>query len=425
MYLTPYRSKKRPFSAKVLKLAYKSIRGHYAKKAKTASKLRRYPRLNRMGRYAGRMVRAGKYRIYKKPFSVPKKLPITAKINLIKNVRGFMISRSLLVGRAVAYGVDPGWGNTIFSYAGTGIPFRVKYAVTDINNIPAGTNTDPRTLDKFGAITYLNNILFAPQWPGSRLGPLGDQNVNGGRGQRFGLMANNNNKTYSDLIPYNQAVVPSIDYNTVNDLITIAASDNYNKLIVTNTYIKMTFQNMSQFYEMEVHIFHVYLRQTKYTDSSGNCVDITNSSLLIQNMTTNTDVYKNVDQQQVFFDQVRKGKLPPKMFKVLKHKKLHLGLVNIAVLTTDTNRNPNLKNSNGQAIYSTKFGRKTWYRTGCSQDNESMTEEVLITRPESHIQILAFAIPALNGQLANGDGIIESYVTYKIEKTNTSQFMEH
>jgi len=358
---------------------------------------------------------------FRKIRKLSSKIPRTMNA-LSKKLNGFSISRFLMRSFNISdanilHNVTAGLcTNLVFS----GIPQYVDLN-TDVTNIDALP----------GNIDLLAVQIFSPQWPGSHLtafpnGVTGSATPQVGL-QSFGLLPNCNaldGTTFNENFPFNDVCVRDTKVYGSTHLVSPTNPKPYNKLIVHNSYIKCSYTNTNTDYGCEVHVFHVIMEEAIGNPLGTGCIPITDVQAIMQQMYAASDIGIVHIQGEAIVRMIRKGKLPKKVFRVLKHTKLTLGPMTVLTVGPQPQRNTQqLTTRPCNAVYRAKFGAKTWYRTACSDAMEQYTPQPLTSDLKKTVQIMAIVLPMesayFSTSLQTSDQYTNSFiVTQEIEKTN-------
>jgi len=402
-------------------------------KYKRSRTIKMYP-ANKKARKAGNRpilmtIKKPKTRFKSKTFKSGRKLrnKIPRSMNLLsKKLNGFQISRFL----ARSYHVED--NNTVFNDGKSGYITAMYFQGIPDFYVPL--TTEITNGEGPGMVQNWRWNIFVPQWPGSKLTaytntPVGTSTGELAGDQQFGLMPNNNtDTTFNSNLAYNAMCVQNTKNLNTKVLVVPVNPQLHNKIMVHNTYIKMDFQNCSNVFSAEVHVFHVLFREDVIGNINGvGCQQIYLIQDLIKNFYENADQEVRACQAEVFVDQIRKGKLPKKMFKVLKHKVLKMGPILIGNeygVTSPSQGDPNpFSKHRSAATYKTKFGLKIWNRTACTDQLEPFSDQPLEQDKFKTVHIISIPLSVLGEyntktrQLSTDAKNIIA-VTQRIEKIN-------
>jgi len=296
-----------------------------------------------------------------------------------------------------------------------------------------------------GTISRLRILMFVPNWPGSKLSSFTDPTNTFPIGSVaftncFGLEFPNQNQTYPNL-PYNSAGVSNVKaYNNLDNT-TILSSQlvNHDRIKVFSTRVDYMFRNLNPFHKYDVHIFDVFLRTTEYFDFDGTCRTFTDPrSYLEEIMMNGTNVADNAQStirnrySLQISNNIRKGKLPNKIFKVISHKKITLGRAKPSLNLVVAPTAPIIAIPHGDVDHTQKadkkwsktYGTKIWYKGPCDTEVNFAQDDLITDYPTKvmHTIVLtlltdADAIGA--GGTDNAALTSSATVAYEIRKTLT------
>ena len=371
--------------------------------------------------------------IRRKPRMMLRKNTYAKKLtNLQAKITGFNVSRFTLKSYNFKMNVaDAG-------RFGLGLPMSFRVQLEDRETI----NIDPPN-NYPGVHRLMNNIMFCPQWPGSKMASISQDFIGDAAGapapivrgeQKFGLQYANADDAANNLKWNDKAVA---DVHSFLDTIVSTPVDqpletNHTRIKVLNTYVQMTFSNPGSFHRIDVHVFDVIFRSDEYNDGD-NCTKFLDANAVIEELifTHATNITNNANST-LLVNEIRKGKLPSKIFKVLRHRKVALGrnqglvtqLPNVAdqtlLIAAPHSRQPSSK------TITQKYGLKTWYRSPCTKADQYFSDEPLtehITKVVHTICIPLIALDDVHVAFDAEDKTFNGLVNYVINKTNVWKHM--
>jgi len=365
------------------------------------------------------------------------KSPRLSKINrLERKITGYKISRFRLVT------ADGSSANPTSRMIGSGYDLITETLLYSTGAPLATTNGGyPGQVNKFKI------LMFVPTWPGSKLTSFVDPTKTFGQGSyagttftpSWGLEFPNASQTFANL-PYNSQAVANVKgFNQYSEA-TIGSTQlvNHDRIKVFSTRIDYMFRNLNPYHKYDVHIFDVIMRTDEYFDFDGACKTMTNPTtfledLMTTNPVTNTDaenIIRNRYSMQIV-DMIRKGRLPPKIFKVLSHKKITLGRAKPAGIgftnvsgTTIVSGNTTDKITSADKKWSKRYGLKTYYKGPCDAETSFANDDLITDHKLKTVHTLICTL------MNNGDMVTShasqsatttslSAVAYEIKKTLT------
>lgn len=392
---------------------------------------RRYP-FGRIAAGAAAAIAAKKYRIFNTTLS--QKLKKIKKSNAkIEKTVGSTISRFLMMNNnaRLAY-TDAAYNN-----AGYGFPLYWT-GFPNANLIDDAINGAPAFDIRFMYHRFEGVVCFIPQLPTSKacfftqgIGATFSNN------QRFGLLPNYSEYSQSiqdqgDNFNFNGvAFNQTYGFNANTELATTIV-ERTNRLRVFRSWIRIELENPNVLTPMKVHILTCKLTCKNFTKGGVTTNEINLNTFMKRN---NQDSLVGVDAPAStlimrLYEDMRRGKLPAKMFKVLKHKTVYLAQKNLCVLDAtqlSTIRHNNIKQSGSVKTVRMTFGPKTIYRSHCSAASDVEYSSALIDEQwDKHIFCMMYCEPAdFNNHVGtvntpDVDPVTPQFfpVNYKIFKTN-------
>ncbi len=361
--------------------------------------------------------------------------------NTRKRIQGFQITRSSMINwgqckqnssKHIEGVIDP-WATNTLKFHGAGMPL--------VTRIETGRDW---TIDQggphlTGAINFIHQgstaVVFCPQWPGAKADRNDALQLMGGAPDQirpnFGVKPNHSklaSASQKDNYQFNNIAVDNMFglFDASSDL-TPLTNTTYsftgNVLNVMNSYVTIDLFNPNPRAPVDVHIFTVFQKTKSYQDATGSCSNELPLNELLYRLGTGTGANNHNAFSNVIVDLIRKGKLPSKLFKVLKHRVCHLGCRPQSASTS-----PNYKQNGPETnrkVIKMKFAGKKFYRQYCTTQSDLFNAAVTLEENYSSIQkVIMIALPSQTQCLTSTDeaGVAPSPtifpVWYKINKTN-------
>lgn len=290
-------------------------------------------------------------------------------------------------------------------------------------------------------------VCFLPQCPSSRacfnIKGIGST---GAKVQRFGVIPNYND--YSSAVGGSFAATDNLSFNQFpmaetygfnrDAILTVGTTwDSGNTLKVFRSWTRIELENPNYQTGMKVHILIVKLRAIKYNDGADCTNDIPLNTWPRDILGTTND-----NQEARYFSYLNecRGKLPSKLFRVLKHKVVVLGAKNANAITDTPStldsamQSTFFRHSNENKVSSPRstrtvamsFGPKTIRRTHCSnmsdglftfqEMNENWQNQSVVMMYTEPLDTMT-TLPNINNRIASlGDTTLG--VNYRIFKTH-------
>jgi len=298
-----------------------------------------------------------------------------------------------------------------------------------------------------GQISGYKILMFAPTWPGSKLSSFSDPGTSFGQGPNtgigftkcWGLEFPNASQTFPNL-PYNSQGVENVKPYNAYASNTVGSTQlvNHDRIKVFSTRIDYTFRNLNPYHQYDVHIFDVIMRTDEYFDFDGTCKTMTDPTSFLEeimmNGTTFGDDAQNIIRNRYgrqISDQIRKGRLPPKIFKVLSHKKILLGRAKPSLIQGNTPPGGTTAYPHGPVNtipadkkWSKRYGLKTYYKGPCDTEGSFADDDCITDHKLKTIHTLVCTL-LRDADLVTASGSSESTTTteatiaYEIKKTLT------
>jgi len=412
MGLTKTRFKKMPLSRGLTYTPFKAPRSI------SGSKLKIYGKLGRMGQSS--FLNMSKRRGSK-----------TSRINsLERKITGYKISRFRLVNDCS--------NNPVMRMIGAGPKLTTVTLL-----FPVGTPASTATINLPGQVSDMQQLTFVPNWPGSKLSSYTDTTNTFPNGDhfttRFGLEFPNQTQLFANL-PYNSAgVVNVVPFGevTTNPIVS-SQLVNHSQIKVFSSVINFKFTNLSAFHKYDVHIFDVIMRTQEYYDFDGVCKTMTNPTSMIEELMLSGSLLTNDTQAMIrnrysmqIVKNIRRGKLPNKIFKVMSHKKISLGRckpITIVSGAPDTGTVYIANSVQDHPLPSVKtwtkrYGQKIWYKGPCDTDTAFAGDDLITDHPQKIMHTVVLTLLAETDiSVPGGTNLGQtstSKVAYEINKTCT------
>jgi len=414
MGLTKTRFKKMPLARGLTYTPFKAPRSI------SGSKLKIFGKLGRMGQSS--FLNMSKRRSSKRINSLERK------------ITGYKISRFRLTNDCS--------NNVLNRFIGAGPQLE-----SFINLFANGVATETTVNALPGTVYKLRILMFCPTWPGSKLSSFIDPTQSFSQGgsagvvftQCWGLEFPNQTQITANL-PYNSAGVANVKPFNNYDATPITSTQivNHDRIKVFSTRIDYLFRNLNPFHKVDVHIFDVIMRTDEYYDFDNVCKKITNPQLFLEEimMTGNAsaDNAQNIIRNrysQLVTSMIRKGRLPPKIFKKLSHKMIRLGRAKPSLVRAVTESGITLATHSAQdhiqkadRRWSKRYGLKTWYKGVCDTETTFMSDDILTDNPLKTVHTLIVTL-ITDSDMTNAGGSTspnvesQTFVAYEIKKTQT------
>lgn len=343
----------------------------------------------------------------------------------IEAANGATISRFLMMNVTQAYSMV----NTEFNDAGygvqmywEGIPQRVQ-----VDTLHTSSTWDTDYLKyRFASI-----VAFCPQLPTSKAcfktAGIGAANA---YNQRFGLLpqypAYANTPGQADNFNFSGVCFNQTYGFGENTELPTTVNDRGNRLRVFKSWVRIELENPNVSTAMKVHIVVCKLRAEHYNDGLDCNNEIQLNDLMKNDVRSlvGADDDSNTLPMRCYED-MRRGKLPNKIFKVIRKRQVYLGKKNTLVLSASAGPlyHTNIPEEKSAKTVTMAFGPKTLYRSYCStaEDNNFSTG-LMDEQWDKHMFCLMYCEPA-NFQTVLGTDLSTSqksqfFVNYKIFKTN-------
>jgi len=398
---------------------------------------------------ASRVARAGYNKLQSLRRSPASNVRIQRKKNIqSKKIRGFQITRQLMCNlgnydvngttyASVSQGLDNHETSTSLEFIGAGCPLKGRMTQSQtwlkVQASPA-SGSYPGMVD-----LGFRTVTFIPQWPGSKvdrddalvtLGTTTGYTHKGG----FGVKPANDTDGLgqSENFQFNNIAVGEMKslYEssiTSTSVLTNATASNFgNVLNVMNSYITIELYNPHPNQPIDVHIFTYFQKSLLYKDDSGSCTATLNLNQWVHQLTTDTQYAGHNMASEFIINMIRKGKLPSKLFTVLKHRVCHLGSRPCA--GSDHNVATPAYAQNGpktnRKTIKMKFSGKKFFRKFCTNQSELFDASETLQENSNKLQkVMMIALPSqtsiLNAVDDNSVNRSQIYpVWYKVHKTN-------
>lgn len=402
---------------------------------------------NRMKRTIGRMATFAATRKMSNKFrkfntTLGQKLKRENRLNKkLVNMGGCSITRFLMQNMSALALTDVQFDKAGFGYSlqWAGIP---RTPIFDDTGSISPTQTALETLDW----NHQGCVAFLPQHPGSEacfnIATVGSASPAPTANQRFGVIPNYNglvgsggSENYADNYQYNQICMKdTFAYNTNQVVAQGTTWDSGNTLKVFRSWIRIDLENPNYQCGMKVHILVVRLRTVKFSNFSGcdGQMDLNRclSDTATYALSGGSGSAQNVLEYLAYQDECR-GKLPSKIFRVLKHKVVTLGpqVTNMGeVANPATSHWPAVANRpmspKSCKTVTMSFGPKTIRRSHCSNmgDNLFTFSEMQEQWANQSIVLMytepADALSILPNANASTFAKTKLNVNYRIHKTN-------
>jgi hypothetical protein len=359
-----------------------------------------------------------------------------------KKIKGFEITRTLMCNMgqckvATPYegGVVDPWATETLKFVGSGIPLISRLTIASNYKIDQANPAATAGITGGQILTGFTSVVFIPQWPGAKANHDAASQILGATSPQyystFGVKAGNQLMTGNtgENFQFNNVAVQGLqrlyDVSTGSGLTNSTGSNYGNVLNVMNSYITIELFNPSQHTAVDVHIFTFYQKSLNYQNWSGSCTSTINLNTWVADFAYNATNNKKNTLSEHLIDQIRKGKLPSKVFQVLKHRKVTLG-----ARPTCSASSPVYK-QNGPATNTKKvkmrFAGKKFYRQFCSNQSEEFDANATIQEKFNSVQkVMMIALPSqtiMHRPVIDDSGSTNPIATianvwYKIHKTN-------
>lgn len=419
-YLTPgYRKQRRRFARPAMR------KRNYARKGTRMARLRRSPGYRKFNT------------------TLAQKLKTENRLNRkIVNEGGCSILRMIMQNIRGNLLTDAGFNN-----AGYGYPLAWFGTVTEPLMENNGTAVPTQTFQ--GPLDWNHNgtVAFLPQYPGSEacflltaVGALSDKD------QRFGVLPNYNGYTgnsgasvnYADNFQYNQICMSNTYPFNKDTIITQGTTwESGNTLKVFRSWVRIELENPNYQTGMKVHILVVKLRSIKMSNLNG-CDDNLNlnecfSQDASKSLTGGRTSQESPELQYMSYLERCRGKLPSKIFRVIKHKVCVLGPKQISqyAASSASPAYPQLnyttlspKNGPSTKTVTMAFGPKTIRRTHCSNMSDNLfTFQEMRESWQNQSIVMMYTEPTDTMTIlsnVNNETTAQTYlpVNYRIHKTH-------
>jgi hypothetical protein len=301
-----------------------------------------------------------------------------------------------------------------------------------------GTTTYPtQAFEAYGHEFRHAVVAFLPQCPSSKacfnLSAIG-ASVN--KDQRFGVIPNYSGyNAHAENYSFNQfPMKDTYGFNTDTPLAVTTTWESGNTLKVFRSWARIELENPNYQCGMRVHILVVKLRSIKYNDGS-TCENQINLNTWPSNLAGSHDT--TAEKANAYFAYLNecRGKLPSKIFRVIKRKVVTLGpkLVNSAPNSGTFYRYAYANNNAVPSPRSTKtvtmaFGPKTIRRTHCSdmsdglftfqEMNENWNSQSIVMMYTEPLDAMAVMNSLNNPTDSTTPDFLTLGVNYRIHKTH-------
>lgn len=286
---------------------------------------------------------------------------------------------------------------------------------------------------------HSGTVSFLPQCPSSKA-CFNLQGV-GTSEQRFGVIPNYNNYTGNDCADnysYNQFPMDTtygFGHNAM--LVPGTIQESGNTLKVFKSWVRIELENPNYETGMKVHIVTVKLRSVKY-HNGVTCDSILSLNTCFEDLAGSETINPNLGYF-AYLNECR-GKLPSKIFRVIKHRVVTLGAKNANIHKATINAElpaaqvDHMDYTNNNTVASPRscrnitmsFGQKTIRRTHCTnmsdklfnfqQMEEDWNNQSIVMMYTEPIDAMA-VLPNLNYKTPS-DGVTKFGVNYRIFKTH-------
>jgi len=376
-------------------------------------------------------------------FRSPAKTLKLSKINNNnrKRLQGFQITRSVMINMgqnntsASTYldGVVDPWNTTSLEFHGAGIPFITRIETARNWTLDQGNPSNSGSVNAFHEGTTC--VVFTPQWPGSKAdrdGCLTDLGKTGTKIKpNFGVKPNHQklpDASQKDNYQFNNVCVSGMhglfeNSTDTTQLVNETFTFTGNVLNVMNSYCTIELFNPNPRAPVDVHIFTVFQKTKQYQDKTGSCSSQLNLNQFLYELGHAGPWEQHNAYSTTLIDQVRKGKLPSKLFKVLKHRVCHLGCrPNSSVTSPNYQQNGP---STNRKVVKMKFAGKKFFRQYCTTQTDLFDASVTLEENYNSIQkVIMVALPTQTAALTSTEFATTLPSTtiypvwYKINKTN-------
>lgn len=324
-------------------------------------------------------------------------------------IEGFKVSRFYLQT------INAARGNATFDNAGY-----VQTIQTNMVDDSSVINTSTVAYNNIPlSITSYETFTFCPQWPGSTLCSFARTTQGTGTRARFGLLPSNGVNINNNFKWNSRAVQTVFPFNT-NTEMTFDKNDLlYDRINCYKTYVTIDLFNYTATRPIEVFIFRIRFKDTKYYDASEtSCSDINGIvDTVLNEMTTDSDGTKTAQNRFALERMIRAKKLP-KGFKVKSCRKVLLG----ASLTGEQpypSQGGQIPAKSYKKI-KMRFGSRLWMRSGCTNATQMIGDHVLEEAYNKVDHIMMLALPHQGACLEESQSNLTETLSlgFKISKTN-------
>lgn len=329
----------------------------------------------------------------------------TYRQTMMKN-NGFYIYKGLLAGQNAEIQSD----DTHFS-AGLGVML-----TTSMSQLSGDTNTlilnnDNNYLENI--ITNLTMLCINPYWPGEKLfwGQAPAYDVNGIQ-TKFGMIGSTLNSVNDNFKP---TASPCENANLFGRLnVNGTQLVDFTKINIYNAHLKFNFVNHS-IAPCMVHVVLFKFVNPQYTDQTDAARLFSSDDTYININAATATPAQRLEQEWHFTNQLKKGKLPGKMFRTIKSYKRRLGEKNANVQSGYSRCQPQT------ASISINFpNMKVYHRSTSSNTNtgEGLSERLLSDKWTEDLHVMVYFVPISSKESTLGLPILlNNKVSFTCEKT--------
>lgn len=299
------------------------------------------------------------------------------------------------------------------------------------------TTIDPTTTIVPGNISNWRPMILCPQWPGSELSAF-DSVLCGASSNvipRFGVIVNNTQAASQTQQPgnnyqFNLNVIKNM-YSYLTDNTELSSNQiDYtgNSIRVYNSFLTFRFTNPATT-RKDVHIFKFRFKDYKFENGNGTCEEIDNMKVekILNNLSAMQQQSPTADKSDEnaattsLLNLIRKGKLPDKLFKVYKHKKVTLGG------NPGYNEYSEFYKITHCKTVKMRFGSTVFKRSTCSNHYEVFTNEMLTNRRQNLMHVMVICLPHYDNLAAATTSTSEQTegICYEVTKTNVFKVTEN
>lgn len=397
----------------------RALRGRVQKFVR--SRMKTYPRMTL--RPGSILDRAAKYALNsKRTRSAPQASFITKRTRLVSKACGKQITKNL-----------NNYKNTLMKTKGFFI-YRGILALTNASTQLASADyecglgpqlqTDTQYYNKDAAISTNVNLvgemtdvkfmIFQPQWPGEYLGYFPTVPMRGVTYATFGALGTSAS-TANDNFPatFSPCVNATMFQSTAQCEKNFASQSSFKKVYIYNSTVKYELQNTNS---IAVDVFILDVKFNSKSISTGSATTIFNGKTAYGQITHATSA--SMPNHDIMLNNYLKaGKLPQKICKVIRKKKVTLGPAFISA--NDINYGAGTRNTlPNKTVYMKYNNLKTFNRTVASNQtlNEGLQDFCLDENPEKDLYTIIYFVPK-NHILHTTDDTQVNKVAAKITKT--------